>query len=118
MRPRHTDGERQGVDDHGQRQSKTYGDTLSLGTTAFTTAGLTNSDAVTGVTLASDGAVATAAKGSHAITPSLAVGSGLNNYAITYDTGTLTVNAATLDRDGELPDEGLWHEQPPVDGYA
>ena len=79
-------------------QDKTYGVGLNLGTTAFTTAGLVNSDSVTGVTLASSGATATAdVSGSpYAITPSAATGTGLGNYTITYDTGSLTVNPAAL----------------------
>ena len=79
-------------------QGKTYGAALGLGTTAFTTSGLVNSDTVTDVTLSSDGAAATAAvSGSpYTITPSAATGSGLGNYTITYNTGTLTLNPATL----------------------
>ena len=79
-------------------QSKTYGSALTLGTTAFTTSGLLNSDTVTGVTLSSGGAAATAtvAFSPYTITPSAATGSGLGNYTITYDTGNLTVNAAAL----------------------
>ena len=79
-------------------QSKTYGTTLSLGTTAFTTSTLYGSDTVTGVTLTSAGAAATAtvAGSPYTITPSAATGSGLSNYTITYATGNLTVNPATL----------------------
>ena len=79
-------------------QSKTYGTTLSLGTTAFTTSTLYGSDTVTGVTLTSPGAAATAtvAGSPYTITPSAATGSGLSNYTITYATGNLTVNPATL----------------------
>ena len=79
-------------------QSKTYGQTLALGTTAFTTGTLYGSDTVTGVTLTSAGAVATANVGIYTITPSSALGSGLGNYTISYvnaPTG-LTVNPATL----------------------
>ena len=76
-------------------ESKTYGSVYAL--TAYTVAGLQNSDTVTGVTLASSGTVATAAVGSYAITASAATGSGLSNYSITYATGsTLTVSAAVL----------------------
>ena len=78
--------------------SKTYGAALSLGTTAFTTSGLQNSDAVTRVTLTSPGAAATAnvAGSAYAIVPSAAAGSGVNNYAIQYVNGALTVNTASL----------------------
>ncbi len=77
-------------------QSKTYGQTLSLGTTAFTTSGLVNGDSVSGVTLTSAGAAATAPVASYAIIPSNAVGSGLSNYTITYVNGALTVTPAAL----------------------
>jgi len=79
-------------------QSKTYGATLALGTTAFTTGTLYNSDAVSSVTLTSGGAVNTAsvAGSPYTITPSAAIGTGLSNYAITYTNGSLTVNPAAL----------------------
>ena len=79
-------------------QSKTYGSTLSLGTTAFTTATLYNGDTVTGVTLTSSGTAATApvAGSPYTVTPSAATGSGLANYTITYDTGLLTVDPAPV----------------------
>jgi hypothetical protein len=78
-------------------QSKTYGQTLVLGTTNFNAVGLTNGNNVTSVTLNSAGTVNTAGVGSYAITPSAAVGSGLANYNITYSTnGLLTVNPAVL----------------------
>ena len=67
-------------------QSKTYGDALSLGSSAFTTAGLLPGDSVASVTLSSAGAAAAAAvSGSpYAIVPSAASGTGLDKYAITY----------------------------------
>ena len=83
-------------------QSKTYGTTLNLGTIAFTETGLvsSNGDSISGVTLSSLGAVATAnvAGSPYAITPSNAVGTGLGNYTIAYNNAPtgLTVNAATL----------------------
>ncbi len=79
-------------------QSKTYGTALNLGTTAFTTAGLVNGDKVTGATLASSGAPATAAvAGSpYPITASAATGTGLGNYTISYDAGLLTVSPAAV----------------------
>ena len=80
-------------------QTKTYGTTSTLGTTAFTTTGtLYGSDSVTGVTLTSSGSplTATVNGGPYNITPSAAVGTGLSNYAITYKNGSLTVNPATL----------------------
>src|SRR5205085_1397670 len=83
-------------------QSKTYGTALSLGTTAFTvgTGQLASGESVTAVTLAANGGTAAAdAAGSYTITPSAATGTGgflASNYAITYATGTLTVNAKAL----------------------
>ncbi len=79
-------------------QSKTYGQTLNLGTTAFTTTVLSNSDTVTSVTLNSAGAAAgaTVAGSPYTITPSAPVGTGLANYNIAYQTGNLTVNPAPL----------------------
>ncbi|HEY1485608.1 MAG TPA: MBG domain-containing protein, partial [Micromonosporaceae bacterium] len=79
-------------------QSKLYGQALSLGATAFTTSGLVNSDTVTGVSLTSPGAAATAnvAGSPYAIAASNALGSGLSNYAITYANGALTVTPAAL----------------------
>ncbi len=78
--------------------SKTYGQTLTFAGTEFTAVGLLNSDSVTGVTLSSAGAAATAtvAGSPYAIVPSAAVGTGLDNYSITYDNGRLTVNPASL----------------------
>ena len=77
-------------------QSKTYGQTLALGTTGFTATGLIAGDSVSGVTLASAGTPATANVGSYAINPSAAIGSGLANYTITFVSGALTVNPAVL----------------------
>jgi hypothetical protein len=79
-------------------QGKTYGQDLALGTSAFTTVGLLNSDTVTGASLTSAGAAANAAvAGSpYAIVPSAATGTGLGNYVITYTNGALTVTPATL----------------------
>jgi uncharacterized protein YjiK len=81
-------------------QSKTYGQAASLGTSAFaiTTGVLYGEDTLTGVTLSSDGATATAAVADspYAIVPSDAQGAGLNNYTIGYQDGSLTVNPASL----------------------
>jgi hypothetical protein len=80
--------------------SKTYGQTKTYGagSTAFTVLGLQNGDTITSVTLTSPGAAANAAVGSYNLTPSAAVGGAFNanNYAVTYNSGTLTVNQATL----------------------
>lgn len=79
-------------------QSKNYGAVASLGTTAFTTNGLVNSDSVTNVNLASSGsgAAATVAGGPYAITASSALGIGLSNYTIGYASGLLTVKPAPV----------------------
>jgi len=76
--------------------SKTYGETVTFAGTEFTEFGLVtaNGDTITSVTLTSAGATPTAqvAGSPYAIVASAAVGSGLSNYTITYDDGTLTVN--------------------------
>jgi len=79
-------------------QSKIYGSATILGTSAFTTSGLVNSDGVTNVTLTSPGssAAASVAGGPYAITPSAAAGTGLSNYTISYVNGQLTVNPAPI----------------------
>ena len=79
-------------------QTKTYGETFTFAGTEFTTSGLLNSDTVTSLTLASDGAAATAlvAGSPYAITGSDAVGTGLENYTISYVDGAMTVNTAAL----------------------
>jgi hypothetical protein len=78
--------------------SKTYGQTVTFTGAEFTTNGLQNGDTVTSVSLISAGAPATAsvAGSPYMITPSAAVGTGLANYTITYPTGTLAVNSASL----------------------
>ena len=76
-------------------QNKPYGQALNLGTSAFTTSGLENSDTVTSVTETSTGSAATAAAGTYNIVPTAAVGTGLSNYAITYVDGQLTVSKAS-----------------------
>src|SRR5208283_364429 len=81
--------------------SKTYGQTVTLAGTAFTTGAgeLVNGDTVTSVTLTSAGsaASATVAGSPYAIVPSVAVGTGLSNYTISYHNGSLTVTPAALD---------------------
>jgi hypothetical protein len=73
-------------------QSKLYGQALSLGTTAFAVSGtLYYRNTVTGVTLTSTGAAASAAGGNYPIVPSAAIGTGLSNYMISYNNGTLAV---------------------------
>nr|WP_121272120.1 Ig-like domain-containing protein [Pedobacter schmidteae] len=79
-------------------RGKTYGDAVSFAGTEFTAAGLVNGNTVTGVTLNSTGAAATAtvAGSTYPIIVSGATGTGLNNYTISYVNGVLTVNRKTL----------------------
>ena len=72
--------------------SKTYGTTYNFLGTEFTDTGLLNGDTVTGVNLASAGAVAaTVPVGPYAITATGATGTGLSNYTISYVDGFLIV---------------------------
>ncbi|MBM4463577.1 MAG: Ig-like domain repeat protein, partial [Chloroflexi bacterium] len=75
--------------------SKAYGEAKTFAGTEFTTSGLVSGDTVTSVSLTSAGAAASAAAGTYSIVPSAAVGTGLNNYTITYVNGTLKVRMAT-----------------------
>jgi hypothetical protein len=83
---------------------KNEGDTLTFAGTEFTANGLVNGDSVTSVTLMSGGAAANTEDGSYPINASSAVGSGLSNYSITYNPGTLTVHeTAILTSSASLP---------------
>ncbi|MDB5350212.1 MAG: putative hemagglutinin-related protein [Planctomycetota bacterium] len=79
-------------------RSKTYGTTLSLGTSAFTTSALPYGETVGSVTLNSSGATNTAPVGSYPIIASAATGGtfSASNYGIIYADGSLTVNPAVL----------------------
>lgn len=80
-------------------QSKTYGATLSLGTSAFTSSGLANSETIGSVTLSATGGLTAASPAiTYTITPSAATGGTFTagNYTITYNTGVLTVNPKAL----------------------
>jgi hypothetical protein len=85
-------------------QSMTYGTAFTLDRTVFTVSGLIGNDAVNSVTLlqgANTVVPATQNAGtysgsSNGIMPSTAVGSGLNNYAIIYVPGTLTIATRPL----------------------
>ena len=79
-------------------RSKTYGQAVTFAETEFITSGLVNSDTVTGASLNSAGALASAlAAGSpYSIVASAATGTGLTNYSINYVNGSLTVNPALL----------------------
>ena len=81
-------------------RSKTYGEALSLGTTAFTTSGLKNAQTITAVTLSSvhgDDSSLTVGAGAYAseVVASNQVGANgfaVGNYNITFTPATLTVN--------------------------
>ncbi len=87
-------------------QTKTYGQSIPTGAgqTAFTAAGLQNSDTIGSVTLAVSGTPpgsqtnATVANSPYTITASAATGGtfNANDYTLTYVTGTLTVNPLPL----------------------
>ncbi|SMC48537.1 MBG domain-containing protein [Pedobacter africanus] len=78
--------------------SKTYGNAVTFAGTEFTAAGLVNGNTVTGVSLNSTGAAATAtvAGSAYPIVASGATGTGLANYNISYNNGALTVNPKVL----------------------
>jgi filamentous hemagglutinin family protein len=79
--------------------SKVYGQTATLPTTAFTTAGLVNGDTVTSVLETSPGTVATAsvAGAPYVITASGATGSYVpTNYTVGYVNAALAVTPAPL----------------------
>ena len=71
--------------------TKPFGQTYTFLGTEFSASGLVAGDSVTGVTLTSTGAAAVAAVGNYPIVPSAAVGTGVANYTITYNNGTLAV---------------------------
>ena len=77
--------------------TKIYGQTVTFASSAFSTSRLFNSDSVSSVSLSSTGAAATApVSGSpYTIIATGAVGSGLENYTISYVNGTLTVIKAS-----------------------
>jgi len=73
-------------------QSKCFGTVFNFTGAEFTSLGLINSDEVTTVTLTSSGSLGAAAAGSYSIVPSAAIGSGIDNYTITYVDGTMVVD--------------------------
>ncbi len=95
--------------------SKTYGQTLTFAGTEFDTSGLISGDSVTSVTLASDGAAATADHGTYDIAASGASGTGVGNYIIDYETGTLTVAKAGLTVDGVTVEPKTYDGSPDAD---
>lgn len=91
--------------------NKTYGQikTYGAGSTAFTSSGLQNGEAIGSVTItASGGTAATDSVGSYNLTPSAATGGtfNANNYSITYDAGALTVNPLAVSLTGTRAYDG------------
>lgn len=78
-------------------QTKVYGEILTFDGTEFKSDGLLTGDKITSLSLTSNGALANSIAGSnYTISPASAIGIGLNNYAINYVGGTLTVNKKDL----------------------
>lgn len=73
--------------------SSVYGQTPK--TAGFTASGLVNGDAVSGVDLTTQ-ATAASSIGDYAINARGATGTGLSNYTIGYQSGTLTIDPAAL----------------------
>jgi hypothetical protein len=77
-------------------RAKVYGDTVTFAGTEFTTSGFISGNQVTSISIASAGAVATAAVGQFDITGGSATGYGLSNYIIAYEDGVLSVTTRPL----------------------
>ena len=81
-------------------QSNTYGTAFTLDQTAYTSIGLVNSDSIASVLIKYNGSISIdgtlSAGSSYTLDISSASGSGLSNYSITYQTGTLTINTKAL----------------------
>ena len=76
-------------------QASIYGSAFNLGTSSFSSSGLVNGDSVSSVTLTvtSNSIVpGTSNVGAYTIVSNTALGSRINNYNITYQTGVLTIN--------------------------
>lgn len=71
--------------------SKNFGTTYTFNGTEFVSSGLVTGDSITSVSLTSAGAPSGAAVATYPIVPSAAVGTGLANYNISYNNGTMTV---------------------------
>jgi Pectate lyase superfamily protein/MBG domain (YGX type)/SprB repeat len=88
-------------------RNKCEGTTATFTGTEFTLVGLVNGDSITNVTLSSTGSVLSATKSSpgptYPILISAATGNGLNNYNISYVSGTLTIISPSLLFESTLP---------------
>ncbi len=85
-------------------ETKNYGLLPDLETTAFQSEGLIGNETVEEVLLFSEGALKTAALGTYPIIPSFASGGTFqsSNYAITYSSGTLTVEPSVFEESTAL----------------
>ncbi|MFL2912189.1 MAG: YDG domain-containing protein [Opitutales bacterium] len=85
-------------------ETKNYGLLPDLETTAFQSEGLIGNETVGEVLLFSEGALKTAALGTYPIIPSFASGGTFqsSNYAITYSSGTLTVEPSVFEESTAL----------------
>ncbi|SOD13369.1 MBG domain-containing protein [Pedobacter xixiisoli] len=97
-------------------RTKTYGDAVTFAGTEFTSLGLTNSDAITSVTLNSTGAAAnaTVAGSTYPIVVSAAIGTGLGNYTISYVNNLLTVNRKALTITADNKEKFVGTVNPPL----
>lgn len=80
-------------------RTKPFGQTLTLGSSGFTSSGLVGSETIGSVTLTASGGTQSADPvGTYEITPSTAAGGSFNpfNYDILYQPGTLTVTAPSF----------------------
>jgi filamentous hemagglutinin family protein len=94
--------------------SKTFGQSYTLNSNAFTANGLVAGDAVsTVVQTASGGTAALDNVGTYTLTPSAASGIGFNpsNYVITYHNGTLTVTPLAVTLNGTKNFDGTTNLQ-------
>ncbi len=77
--------------------TKAYGSLMTYTGSEFTTTGtFYNGDNITSVSLSSTGDPVTATVNTYPIVPAAAIGTGVDNYDITYTNGTLTVNPIAL----------------------
>ena len=91
-------------------ESKMFSDTLVFSGDEFSSAGLKNGESIGSVTLASVGAVNTAAVGPYAIIPTAATGGtfDINNYTPSYVNGVLTISVFSA---SSLPETVIWVSQ-------
>jgi len=76
--------------------TKPYGETLVFAGTEFSATGLQGTDSVKSVSIVSDGSVSNAPAGTYEVFLSGAQGSGLSNYDLSYQSGSLQVSPALL----------------------